>query len=849
MRPFQTSLLAAVSLSALVAGAAQAQSNDLIDELIVTAQKREQAAIDVPMALTAYSGDRLEKLGVQDFQQLSRFTPGLLVQDQSPNNPGFVMRGITSDSTEATAEARVSVFQDGVSISKAQGSYIELFDLERVEVAKGPQSTLYGRGAMIGAVNLIQAKADPSATSAWAKLGGGNFGQVNAEGYVNLPLNEQFAVRLAGRLRERDGYVENALGGDAFNSISTYAVRGTLSYRSGGKLSADLIYNYQHDDPTGTAFKSGGFSPASPLTGQVLAGREPWEPAALAAPASFGQGDLGVDRTVQGATALVNYELTDSLTLASVTAWRQFESKEVYDPDGLALPILTGLNHGKGNQWSQELRVNYDAGGRWTGFFGGDFFHEDGSQRTPLQFDERMSLAVLTGQLNAGAANLGFAPTTPAPTAVFNNTAFTGALVQGIAAALSGNRLLLTPTQAGAIAANLRSNHQETALNRGDLDSIDLFGDVTFRATDRLELSGGLRWTRDEKTTTFSSATIGGRSVLGGVIGAAQLAATGTAGNLALANGIIGGLQLPIVQQIPAAQLPNFGLTFQPTTGNGQAFSADNEDSSFTWRVVGRYALTDDANIYASYARGRRPEVMQAGPPTTPYAAPRFERVEAETVDSYEIGVKTHLREQGLRLEGAVYYFDYDNFQTIQQQGTVFITTNAGKAKAYGFEGQADWAVAGNVDLFATYAYSHARFDGGAYDGNHFRLSPDHTLSVGGSFRMDALGGQFDFRPSYSYRSKIFFDDNNDLPQYQRPPRVFVADAAQDELQKAYGLLNLRLAYTPADYPLVVEAFVNNALDKEYIIDAGNTGDSLGLPTFIAGAPRMYGVSMAWKFN
>ncbi|WP_269714400.1 TonB-dependent receptor [Caulobacter sp. NIBR2454] len=847
MRSYQTSrLLAAASLIALCAGAAQAQE---VDELIVTAQKREQAAIDVPIALTAYSGDRLEKLGVADFAELSRFTPGLLVQDQSPNNPGFVMRGITSDSTEATVEPRVSVFQDGVSISKAQGAYVELFDLQRVEVAKGPQSTLYGRGALIGAVNLIQNKADPSAFSASAKVGGGNYGQVNAEGYVNLPVNEQFAVRLAGRLRERDGYVKNALGGDAFASVDTYALRGTLSYRSGDKLSADLIYNYQHDEPTGTSFKSGGFSPASPLTGQVLAGREPWEPAALAAPASFGYGDLGVDRTVQGATALVSYELTDSLTLASVTAWRQFESTEVYDPDGLALPILTGANNGKGNQWSQELRLNYDAGGRFSGFFGADFFHENGSQRAPLQFDERMGLAVLTGQLNAGATGLGFAPTTPAPAAVFNNTAFTGALLQGLAAGLSGNRLLLTPAQAVAIAANLRPNHQETATNASSLDSVDVFGDVTFRVTDKLELSGGLRWTRDEKTTRFTSATIGGRSVLGGVIGAAQLAASGNPVAIGQANAIVGALALPIVQQLPTSALPNFGLTYQPTTNNGDTFSADNEDSSFTWRLVGRYALTEDANLYASYARGRRPEVLQAGPPVTPNAAARFERVEAETVDSYELGFKTHLREQGLRLDGSVYFYDYDNFQTIEQQGTLFVTTNAGKATAYGFEGQAEWAVAEQVDLFATYAYSHARFDGGAYDGNRLRLSPDHTVALGASFRKTALGGEFDFRPTYSWRSKTYFDDNNDLGSFQLPPRVFVADRVQDELQKSYGLVNLRLSYTPEDYPLVVEGFINNALDEEYIIDAGNTGDSLGLPTFIAGAPRMYGVSMTWKFN
>lgn len=120
------------------------------EEIVVTAQLREQDPVDVPFALTAYNGEFLEDLGIEEFEELSQFVPGFEVQNQSPNNPGFVMRGITSDSGQSFIEPRVSVFQDGVSISKSRGSYVELFDMERVEIAKGPQSTLYGRGAGAG---------------------------------------------------------------------------------------------------------------------------------------------------------------------------------------------------------------------------------------------------------------------------------------------------------------------------------------------------------------------------------------------------------------------------------------------------------------------------------------------------------------------------------------------------------------------------------------------------------------------------------------------------------------------------------------------------------------------------
>lgn len=862
---FRRLLLSAAGLSALLtATAAAAQETAAptdLQEIVVTAQKREQAAIDVPMALTAYSGERLQALGVEDFADLSKITPGFEVQDQSPNNPGFVMRGITSDSTDSFSEARVSVFQDGVSISKAQGSYVELFDLERVEVAKGPQSTLYGRGALIGAVNVIQAKADPAGFDAAARLELGDFAYRQGEAMVNLPLSDTLGLRVAGRLRQRDGYVENGLGGDAFQSVDSSALRVSLGFEPSDTFRADLIVNWQQDQPTGTAFKSGGFSPTNPTTGAIVGGRDPWSPATLAAPAGFVGKPLGVDRTVQGVTGLMTWELSPAFTLSSISAYREYDSVEVYDPDGLSLAILTGENHGEGKQWSQELRVNYDAGGRLKAFAGADVFREEGTQVLPLQFDERIGLAVLTGQLNAGAAGSGLPATTPAPLAYFGNTAFTGALIRGMVAGLTGNGIVLPTLQAQAIAANLRANHIETATNTSELTSVDLFGDVTFAVTDKFELSAGLRYTRDEKDTGFASS-VTGRSVLGGVIGATQLYNSGQAliatgvpaqvaqGNIlvAQAGGILGALTSPAVQSIPDSALPMFGLTFQPTANNGDAETASLKDDGFTWRLVGRYALSDDANLYASYARGRRPEVLATAGPAAPYGAARFQAVEAETVDSYEVGGKFALLDGRLRLDTSLYFYDYQNFQTVEQQGTLFVITNAGEAKSYGFEGQAEWRATPNLDLYATYAYSHARFDGGAYDGNHFRLSPDHTLSVGASWTFDALGGTFDVRPSYSWQSKVYFDDNNDLPAFQQTPRVFVADNVQDEVQDAYGLADLRVTFRPDSGNWTLGAFVTNLTDEPYIIDAGNTGDSLGLPTFIAGAPRMTGVSIGWKY-
>jgi outer membrane receptor protein involved in Fe transport len=849
----RTRLLAAASAFAVAFGAqsAWAQEATAIDEIVVTAQKQQQQAIDVPISLTAYGSERLAELGIQDFADLSLFTPGFEVQDQSPNNPGFVMRGITSDSTASFAEPRVSVFQDGVSISKAQGSYVELFDLERVEVAKGPQSTLFGRGALIGGVNIIQKKASAAeGISGYLKGEVGDFDARTFEGAVNLPLGEVAALRLSVRDRSRDGYVKNALGGGDFQSVDTTAFRAAFNYAPNERFNADVLLNYQSDTPNGTSFKANGYSPTNPVTGQVLGSRDPGAPAALVAGPNFMGGmGLGLDRVVRGVSGLMSYELSDGLTLHAISAYRRYDSQEVFDPDGISLPALTGLPEGRGEQWSQELRLNYDTGGRLRGFVGGGFFKAEDQQRSTLQFDERISLAALTGQLNAGAAGSGLPATTPAPAAIFANTAFTGALVQGLVGQVSGGRIPLPTAQARAIAANLRSNHVEEAGSTSDLEAIDLFADVTYDLTDRLEVSGGLRYTRDERETGYGSRVIGGRSVLGGVVGAAQLAGSGTPLGLAQAQAILGALALPIVQQIPAPGLPRFGLTFQPTPGNAGMTVQGLEDEALTWRLVGRYALSDDANLYASYARGRKPELLSALPPSLPEGPAQFVTVKAETVDSYEVGAKAALLDRRLRVDASTYYYSYENFQTVEQRGTQFIISNAGKATAYGVEGQLEWAVAQGLEFFATYAYSHARFDEGAYEGNRFRLSPDHSASVGASWIFPALAGLVEVRPSYTWQSKVYFDDANDRPEFQQPPVNFVADNLRDEVQPSYGLLNLRLAWTADSAPVTLEAFGTNLLDEDYIIDAGNTGDAFGLPTFIAGPPRMVGVGATYRFR
>ena len=845
-------LMGCAALCAL-ATSARAQSTDQttqLDEVVVTAQLRAQDPIEVPFALTAYTGDTLENLGVQDFEELSAFVPGLLVQNQSPNNPGFVIRGITSDSTGADNEPRVSVYQDGVSISRSPGAFVELFDIERVEVAKGPQSTLYGRGALIGALNVIQNKADIGGFDAQARVGIGNFDYRMVELMLNAPLGDTAAVRFATRLKSRDGYVENLLGGRDYNGVDTQAFRGLFAWAPTDALRVDVIGNYQQDNPSAVSFRSIYYNPQDPNTGAVLGPRGPRDGAALTPGTNIDGGrTLGIEREVWGVTGLVSYDLSDSLTLNSTTAYRTFETSEVFDPDGISLPILTGVGNSDGEQWSQELRLNWDNGGQFSGFVGAGYFREENQSSSPIEIDERIALAQLAGILDG--TPLAALPNA-LPRSVYGSSAFLTPLLAGL-----GIPAIARP----GIAANLKASHIETAGTDTELDSYDVFGDLTWKPTDRLEFAAGVRYTRDEKSTAFSSAVLNGRSIAGGLLALQQvqgqinaLIAQGTPASLtqaaalgAFANGLVIQLATPGAANAPAsAAFPLFGLTFQPTAGNGGVTTRDLEDDGLTYRLTGRYALSDDASLYATYARGRRPAVLAAAVPTTPFGAPRFTEVEAETVDSYEIGAKSALMGGALRVDGAAYFYNYENFQTTVQVGTQFLTTNAGKAESYGFEGQATWSATDWIDVFGTYAYNHSRFKAGLFEGNRFRLSPDHRFSVGARFGMPVGGGRIEVEPTYSWQSETFFDDNNDRTDLQTTN--FVPDTLVDEKQDDYGLLNLRVRYTPNEGNWSVEAFGDNLTDEDFIKDAGNTGDSLGLPTFIAGEPRTYGVNVSVRY-
>lgn len=736
------------------------QSELALGDLVVTAQKRTESIQQVPVSISSLTGDFLRQANVQEFDAFSAFVPGLEIQIQSVNNPGFVVRGITSDSGDSRIEPRVSVFQDGVSISKSRGSVVELFDIERVEVLRGPQGTLFGRGAQIGAVHIIQNKP-ANELSGELTVGGGSFNERLVSGFFNTPLvNDRLISRVAFIYNQRDGFIENLSGGN-LNGKETYAVRGSLRYIPNNNTFIDLIANYQHDNPPGTSFKSGTYAPA----GGTLD------------PNSFADlergNDLFIDRTVWGISLLGEHRFSDRLIFNSTTAFREFDSFESFDADGTAAPVLWFAEDAYGQQFSQEFRLSYNDGGRFRGFAGASYFWEDGYQRVPFETDERSYFALLSPFL--AGFGVPFIP-------LINPD---GSVNQP----LPVNPLTGQP---------FKTFHSEESTNFGTLSAYEVFADGTFDVTDKFRLTAGVRFTYEDVT------------------GALETPPAETPGTLGLILGVG----------------PN--NLFAPTDGK---VSHSETFTSVVGRLIANYEFSDQTNVFASLSRGRRPNVINVN-------AGGVNVLNNEIVWSYEAGLKQLALNNSLAFDLSLFYYDYSNFQTsvaeLTDDGLVIEARDSGEATAYGFETSLRYNITRNISVFGSYGYINATIDDKDSDGNEqelagnrFRLTPEHSFAIGGSITgmITPTVGYF-ISPNFTWKSDVFFEEDNE-------PGIE---------QAAYGLLNIRAGLNLLNHRAEIAVYGKNLLDEQYIIDAGNTGGAFGIPTFIAGPPRMVGVQLTGRF-
>ncbi|MFL9840539.1 TonB-dependent receptor [Sphingomonas sp. ST-64] len=449
-------------------------------DIIVTAQKSEQRAVDVPITISANSGERMRELGVQDLDELSNYVPGLNVQEQSANNPGIVIRGITSDSGSAQQGPRVSLYYNGVDISRSRGSYQAIYDLERVEVIKGPQATLFGTASTIGAISLISARPR-AGFSGELSASYGNFDAWRVAGFVNAG-SDVLAGRIAFELKKRDGYVENlAPNQDDLYAQDQLGVRGSLRFEPSDAFRADLILTYDQQRNSGTPFISRALptenGPGNPF-GSAHLGGSPVSAQVL------GKDKLGLDREVYDANLTLSYDFADDWTLTLVNGYREFDSLEVFDADGSAAWYLEFAEYAKGWQASQETRFAY-TGSRFRGSFGFNVFVEDSFQNVPFSSEEGIFLQC--------AANI-----IPGLGCINAAGVVTAAQATSIA---TGGLLTTVP-------------YSSVFENQGRNESYSMFFDGTLLPTDRIEFTAGVRFLIESRESGYFARVP--RSVLSG---------------------------------------------------------------------------------------------------------------------------------------------------------------------------------------------------------------------------------------------------------------------------------------------------------------------------------------------
>ncbi len=703
--------------SGLVGATAFAQEAEPEREVItVTAQKREQTLQEVPIAVSVVQAETLENAQIVDALDLQSVVPSLRVsQLERPSNATFIIRGQGNGANNPGIEPSVAVYIDGVFRSRAGTALSDLIGIERVEVLRGPQSTLFGKNATAGVVSIIT--EEPSADfEGLAEITIGNYGQRILKGSVSGPASDNIGFSLAGSYNRRDGYYENLGPAADFNNRDRWAIRGQVMIDMADNVSLRLIADYDEIDERCCGTDRVLDGAAGPAIRGLLGGQVSGNDFAYQI-ATNEENSNQIDNS--GLSAQLDWDLSDSLTFSSITAYRMYDDYIDYEGDFTDLDILgTNIRGLDVDTFSQEFRLTGDWDQR-AFFLLGAYYSSENMEVEDARIygaQARAYVDILTGgSLAAFEAPLGFLPGT-------------------FYAEGGGTRFTAEQTD----------------------EQFQIFGQVDFNITDRLVLTGGLAYFSTEKKVDFTDVVrtnpfsdlnfvelgLGGfLSAVGGIdptdpaqVGAfaqaqpaifqALVNASTTFNAVALENGgvLVNGTVVDPNTGLPLANplLEFFGLGLQPlgalTPFPNSVENGRTEDTDWPYTVRLAFDATDRTNVYASFSRGFKASSWNLTPDTRPASADiaalrasgelaadnalglptvvntaealgvagnqRFAR--PEITETFEIGFKTRFSFGSLD----VAYFDQTvtDFQSSVFQGAGFAVINAGEQSAQGLE-------------------------------------------------------------------------------------------------------------------------------------------------------------------
>lgn len=868
-------LAGGVALSALLLGlsapafAQATQSNDSeaedfevnsrVPTILVTATKREQTLQETPVAVSVVGAEEIQKAEIQDLIDLQSLVPSLTIrQNQTAANATFFIRGFGNGSNAIGLEPSVGVFIDGVYRSRSAASISDLPNLERVEVLRGPQSTLFGKNASAGVISVTTRKPQFELDGAVAATYG-NFNAVRLDGFVTGPLSEAVAVSVAGNANFRDGFFEDLGTGEDYNERNRWGIRGDILWEPTLDVSLRLIADYDSidedccgvtnlvDGPTGAivAGLGGEIISEDPFSREVFYDVIPRNEIENYGFSLQGDFDLGF------------------ATLTSITAWRNSTNDSDVDTDASNLSVFTQtLASSDIETFTQEIRLQSYGAGNFVDWTVGGFF-----------FDESVETS---NDIRYGSDTRGF---------------FAG-LLEGEEALIGLETFVGLPagTLAGAGQGLFDFGGQENT-------AWSIFGTVDFNITDRLTATIGVSYTEDEKEASYGGVSndslaalnldqLGYIASLAGILGGFGI----DAANPAAVGAFIQGnpQQYAQVQQQALAVAQSDGNPFSALATlqifpqfvgfpNSVEDGITNDDSTdFTARLA--YDVTDNINIYFSYATGFKASSWNLGRTTRPFPAdfvpgnpvvdpftqqvlfaapssaitdaglnvvnlePGTRFAEPEDAEVYELGIKAQFDTVSFNL--TVFDQSIENFQTNVFTEDGFVFANAEQQSTFGVEIDATWSPLDGLLLTGAATFLDPEYDSFPNFGpgidvsgqqpqgvaeTQFNLAANYGFAIG---RVDAF-----LRADWSHLGNSpFFDNPNDQAVFEATDYT----RSQDLVNVSFGVS------TASEFDITVWA--RNLLDDEFIVFAFPAVAQAGSFNGSPGEPRTYGVTVRKSF-
>ncbi len=834
-RVFKTAMLSTISIASMgLASTAYAQdeapqAEEAADEnvIIVTATKREQTLQEIPVAVTVTSAETIERAQIRDLIDLQTVAPTLRVsQNQTSGNTTFIIRGFGNGGNNTGVEPSVGIFIDGVYRSRAGSGISDLPNLQRVEVLRGPQSTLFGKNASAGVISIVTA-APKYEFGGSAEASYGNFNALVLKADVTGPISENIAFSLAGGINKRDGYATIINTGEKSNERDRWFARGQLLIEPSDTVKFRIIGDFDRidencciaanvlDGPTGNIVRN---------LGGAVNSNNPFDYRVNANFATTNKLD-NYGGSIQG-----DFEL-GSLSLTSITAYRGSDSSYLQDADFTSAGLLDGVTEDrKIRTFTQEVRLASDFDGPFNFLLGGYYFNEDIEQQATVAW---------------GADSRGYV----------------NALVQGA----TGGALsipLLEATFGALEGAPGRYINQFLAQGQG-LDEAytlkdeawSIFGTVDFEITDRITLTGGFNYTKDKKkftTNVISTDVWSGvnfdaaayapfrRALL---IGGGVDVATAT---FLAANPTFNAQANPLNGLKPLQFLPPY-LNLPNSVEDGRS---SDDDLSYTARIA--WEVTDSVNIYASYATGFKATSVNLSRDSRPLLSDRTALIAAgltqanqsygtrlanpEKAKVFEVGIKGNWDQASFNL--TAFKQSINDFQGNLFIGTGFVLSNAGKQSTVGIEFDGSVRPTDSLTFNVSMVYLDAKYDSfvqspfGDISGQRPSGIPQLATTLGAVFEQPfGDGNKFVLSGSYHYELSTPQVDGGLLATYSR--EVNTIDAAAS-IELSNGL----------QFSLWGRNLGNHKYLTTIFPSVAQTGSISGYPSL----PRTYGAAVKYKF-